>query len=197
MEVRPAKCPTKAAGVTLIELVVAIAVLAILLTLAVPAFGEFFERSRLRSAVDDVQSLLANARAGAVQTGRNVRVSFGGTTNVWCVGARAAQNPATPGGLMPEAAACDCADAGGAACTVAGNRMVADGTGRPSVTVSTVAADFTFDNKSGVLTTLAPASVNFTSAPRNYVLQLNVSTLGHARICVPAGQKAFAGVSSC
>lgn len=188
---------SSARGVTLIELMVTIAVLAILLTLAAPSFSEFFERTRLRAAVDDVQNLLASARSAAVQTDRDVAVAFGGTTAAWCVGARAALDPATAGALVPPATACTCAVGNGASCTIAGSRMVVDSTGKPGVTVSTVDASFTYDAKTGALGNLAPLSVNFTSATGKYVLQLGVSPLGHARTCVPAGQPTFPGVPSC
>jgi prepilin-type N-terminal cleavage/methylation domain-containing protein len=48
-------------GVTLIELVVAMTVLAILATAALPAYRDFFERYRLRGAVDEVTSAIAQA----------------------------------------------------------------------------------------------------------------------------------------
>jgi prepilin-type N-terminal cleavage/methylation domain-containing protein len=65
------------AGFTLIELAVTMVVLVILATAALPAYREFFERYRLRGAVDDITSVIATARAGAVKADRDVRVSFG------------------------------------------------------------------------------------------------------------------------
>ena len=65
-------------GFTLIELMVALAVLAILAMAALPAYRDFFERYRLRGAVDDVTSVIATARAGAVKADRDVNVSIGG-----------------------------------------------------------------------------------------------------------------------
>ena len=53
-------------GFSLVELMVAVAVLAILLAAAAPSFAEFFDRARLRGAADDVTSLIATARGEAV-----------------------------------------------------------------------------------------------------------------------------------
>ena len=61
-------------GFTLIELMVALSVLAIMLAAAAPSFADFFERYRLRSAVDDTLNLFAAARQGAVEADRNVKI---------------------------------------------------------------------------------------------------------------------------
>ena len=49
-------------GFTLVELMVAVVVLAILAALAVPSFNDFFERGRVRNAAEDLVSLVSNAR---------------------------------------------------------------------------------------------------------------------------------------
>ena len=87
------KARSRIKGVTLIELMVTIAVLAIVLAAATPSFTDFFDRYRLRGAVDDVVSVISNARAEAVKGDRDVAVSIGGTTGAWCVGANAAVEP--------------------------------------------------------------------------------------------------------
>jgi type IV fimbrial biogenesis protein FimT len=54
------------AGFTLLELMVTLAVLAILTAIAVPAFQTLFERNRLTSATNDLLGTLLMARSNAV-----------------------------------------------------------------------------------------------------------------------------------
>lgn len=66
------------AGVTLIELIVVIAVFAMLMLLAVPTFGNWIQNIRLRATADGVLAGLQAAKSEAV--GRNARVRFQLTT---------------------------------------------------------------------------------------------------------------------
>ena len=57
---------------------VTLAVMAILMTAAVPSFVDFFERNRVRTAADGVISLVSDARAEAVKNALDVNISMGG-----------------------------------------------------------------------------------------------------------------------
>ncbi len=73
-------------GFTLIELIVTIAVAAILATLAAPSFRQFIVSQRIKNASFDVVSALSLARSEAVT--RNANVYFGrssGWTSGWYV----------------------------------------------------------------------------------------------------------------
>lgn len=61
-------------GVTLIELVIAVAILGILLMMGVPAFSEWIQNSQTRTAAESIQNGLQIARAEAVR--RNSLVRF-------------------------------------------------------------------------------------------------------------------------
>lgn len=65
-----------ALGFTLIELMVAIAVLSILLVVAIPSFSDFRQRSALRGAADQVVSFWGDARFEALRRDALLRVSF-------------------------------------------------------------------------------------------------------------------------
>jgi type IV fimbrial biogenesis protein FimT len=80
-------------GFTLIELMVTIAFLAIVMTLAVPSFEQTIASSRLTSAATDVYSSLLQARSDAISQGERMTVcksSDGSTcilgTTTWSVG---------------------------------------------------------------------------------------------------------------
>lgn len=74
-------------GFTLIELMVAIAVLAIVATVAVPSFRELIENNRLATESNRLLSAMSYARSEAVRVGDDVslRASAGGFDDGWCV----------------------------------------------------------------------------------------------------------------
>ncbi|QDL54238.1 GspH/FimT family pseudopilin [Rhodoferax aquaticus] len=61
---------TSQAGITLLELMVALTVLSILLTIAVPSFRSAAASSAVRSATSDLVTSLAQTRSTAAKTGR-------------------------------------------------------------------------------------------------------------------------------
>jgi type IV fimbrial biogenesis protein FimT len=87
----------RAAGLTLIELMVAIAVLAVLAMLALPSFGSLLERHRLTAAAETLALDLSEARFQSAQSGQPLHLVFRpGRDWCWAV----ARTPA-----------CDCRDA--------------------------------------------------------------------------------------
>jgi type IV fimbrial biogenesis protein FimT len=84
-------------GFTLIELMVTLAVLALILVMAIPSFNEFRQRSALRGASDQVISFWVNARYEALK--RNVPIKVGlirtDDSNFWLCAAIASSNTDT------------------------------------------------------------------------------------------------------
>jgi type IV fimbrial biogenesis protein FimT len=181
-------------GFTMIELMVTLAVLAILLVAAAPSFTDFFDKSRVRGAADGVISLIGNARAEAVKTDLDVNVAFKGSAASWCVGANAA-TPPTGGAPAGSASACDCTDT--TKCLVGGQRSTINVGAYPDVGIGTIPGAFVFDSKLGVVSPLATNSVTLTSPRGKYGIKVEVSALGQARLCVPALKPAIAGVAAC
>lgn len=187
---------SKSAGFTLVELMITVTVLVVLTVLAIPSFERFFERYRLRSAVDDTLDLFAAARQGAVEADRNVNVKFGASTTDWCVGAIEQANPATAGDPVPLApTACDCSSAP-AACTVGGQQLTASA-GDRGVTIGSGGATVTFDSKNGTLDPLGSRSIDFISSKGRYGLTVTVTPLGQARACVTSGKLFIPGYEPC
>lgn len=76
-------------GMTLVELLIGIGIVAILAAFAAPSFSDFRDRAAIRAVGNEVQSVIDNARFEAVQRDRPVTVAFTVTNaSVWCVGAR-------------------------------------------------------------------------------------------------------------
>lgn len=61
-------------GFTLIELIVAIAIVAILSTIALPSMNEFLVKMRVDNQITEIQRLLLTARNVAINTGKNTTV---------------------------------------------------------------------------------------------------------------------------
>lgn len=183
-------------GFTLIELMVSIAVLIVLLVAASPSFVDFFERYRLRSAVDDTLNLFAVARQGAVEADRNVKVAFAASTSNWCAGAVEQASPTTLGDVVPvDPTACAC-DSAPATCLVGGENLVVGVAGR-GVTIGAGGTTFTFDSKNGTLDPLGVQQIDFLSSTGKYGLAVQVSALGQARACVIAGKRPIPGYQPC
>lgn len=73
-------------GFTLIEVVFVMAVLAIILSAAVPSYASYLARQRLRHVAELLELDLRRARSLSVDEGRNIYVSFNSGPQ-WCWGA--------------------------------------------------------------------------------------------------------------
>lgn len=187
-------------GFTLVELMITIAVLAVLMALAAPSFSDSISRARLKGAADGVVSLIEEARQQSTRLDRDVNLTFRGAGDNWCVGARAAANPAV-GQPVAAAPACDCSSAPGA-CMVEGRQLVAASAdfGPPNNRAMIDRADIAvvFDRKLGALQDFTTVGEVLLSQPdTDYQLQVGVNALGHARVCVPAGKPVFGGYRTC
>lgn len=181
----------------MVELMVVVAVVAILAMMAAPAYRDMIDRMRVRSAAEDVLSVLSNARAGAVKAGLDTAVSAT-TGNSWCVGATSAATP-SGGNEAGVPTACSCSTA--STCTVAG-QQVAVPVGKHVGISMRSGAGFTYDGKLGTVLTggavaAAATPIVLTSPSGRYDVSVGVSPLGQATLCTPSGKPAMAGITAC
>lgn len=66
--------PSRSTGFTLVELIIALAVIAILATLAAPALAQLLKNSRDQAAMEELNTLLHHARSRAVEHKRALRL---------------------------------------------------------------------------------------------------------------------------
>lgn len=77
-------------GFTLIELMIAVSLLAVLVALAAPAMGDFIVRQRVASQAGELALAMAMARSEAIKSAASVSViprtaTAAGWSNGWCV----------------------------------------------------------------------------------------------------------------
>lgn len=174
----------KADGFTLVELMVTIAVLAILVTLAVPSFNDFRQRVALRGSAEQIVSFWGDARFEALRRDSRVKVGFNSNAGQLCLGAATTTNPAdnTP---------CDCFTAG--ACNVAAYPPAqADWRGVRVASAATIGGGSglaVIDPKRGNLTEAGDAGRILLQAPngdQDYRLDVVIDRNGRAQICEPS-----------
>ena len=66
-------------GFTLIELMVTIAVMAIIATMAAPSFGELMQQRRIENSIQDFEKIIIQALYDAVKIKKKVTINFSGT----------------------------------------------------------------------------------------------------------------------
>lgn len=163
---QPAVAARRARGITLIECVIALAILAALMGIALPSFGEAMARARLRNAAEDLALGLGNARLESVRAGSGkVHVTVApGASWCWAVG---------------PVADVDCLNP-----PVGSTVHVVRAEDFPGVTMSS-GVSTAFDGRD----TLAAAgfAAEFVSAHGD-TLRVHVTPLGRASICAPAGR---------
>jgi len=153
-----------ARGITLIECLIALAIVAALMGIALPSFGEAMSRARLRAAAQDLALDLGNARLESVRQGKGqVHVTVrAGSPWCWAVGSVAdidCNNP--PTGTLRVARSDDYA---GVALT-RGASAVFDG--QDALAAAGLAAEF--------------------ALPSGQQLRVQVTPLGRPSVCSPEG----------
>jgi type IV fimbrial biogenesis protein FimT len=153
-------------GTTLLELVIVIAVLAVLLGLVVPSMQGLIARNRLKAAAQAVAEDLQWARSEAIKQNRPLELSL--IADHWCYGVGAA-GPAR----------CDCRLPAGEPGACALKRVSA--ADLPGVRLSATFARTTFDPRRA---TAVNGSLTVGS-PGGSALRVVLSRLGRVRICSP------------
>jgi type IV fimbrial biogenesis protein FimT len=157
----------KAAGFTLTELMIAVAVLGVLTALAVPNFRQMLRNYEVRGAAESVAIGLQKARGEAVS--RNASVQFAlGTGTSWTVSV-------VGGATVDTRASSDSPNA-----TMAGLAS----------NLSTAATTLTFNNI-GIVIANADASpmlrrVNFSASGASEALRVEIGAGGSSRVCDPS-----------
>jgi type IV fimbrial biogenesis protein FimT len=155
-------------GLTLIEIAIAIAVVAILATMAMPSLAERIARQRLMTTAETVAMDLAEARVEAVQSGLPLHLVFDGSSD-WCY-------------AVARSESCGCRTA--QACQL----KVVRGAETPGVSL-VAAENARFD---GSALPVQGGTVLLRGVGGHHQLQVSLSPLGRARLCSPTGLQGYA-----
>jgi prepilin-type N-terminal cleavage/methylation domain-containing protein len=184
------KFPRRQTGVTLIELMITLIVVAIVLSFAIPSFIESRQRAAVRGAADQIAAFWADARFEALRRNIDVRVTMRSDANGQiCLGANRVPD-ATP------TATCDCFTAG--SCNVATwpeNQAAWRGVRVPGLPTlgspdDDALGDAVIDPKRGELTDPTHVGVFSLQSPAgantDYRLNVSIDRHGRAYLCEPS-----------
>lgn len=165
-------------GFTLIELMVVIALVAIILSLAVPSFREMIARNKLEGVAGEFITDLQYTRSEAVARNANLTVSVGAAGTCYTA--------------HPAAVACNCQNA--SPCATATDNIKTVSFANTGV-VGTASVDFEFEPVRGSLNGVLDKVVTLTSNVGGASLQAEVLAVGRVKTCSPSGS--FKGYPSC
>ena len=151
-----------ARGFTLVEIAVVMTIMVTLATLALPYYGDYVARQRLKAAAEHLAADLAEARFESARRGTPIHVNFSAGAD-WCYAVTTA-----PG----------CACRAVAACRL----KSVDSTGAGGISMP--AGKEVLFSASGSST---PSAVRFQTL-KGQALVVQTSALGRARICSPQGE---------
>lgn len=173
-------------GVTLIELIVALTVLAIIIALALPSFRDFAERRAVLGLANGFVSAIGLAKEEAIKRDQEVRLDFNDFGAGVCVGASLASD-----------APCDCSAGAcplGAYPTEERELRMVSLEGSPDFGGD---SSFAVDPKTGMLSDMDDneGTVEFVT-PLGYGITIEMNAMVRPRMC-SSGSKPLPGMRAC
>jgi len=170
-------------GFTIIELMISLAVLAILTSLALPSYRSILEKRQVTSGAEQLAAFISSAQLESVKRNQFVAVNYKAASGAWCFGMRAGNNASVD---------CDCTitDATNAnACALDGTLKVFGSTSLnypgalQSVTISGSDNTLVFDPVRGLTQGAETAKLALLSDKGSYALDVEVVVTGRVKIC--------------
>jgi len=166
----------KEQGFTLVELMVTIAIVGIIASMAVPSFSKMLERNRIKEAGQSLKADLLFARTEALKRSQAVAVSrITGDNGAWCYG-------------LTTNASCDCS-ATPSTCEI---KTVPGSSFSQTNIKSVFVANTIFDSRRGT-----SANANTCFSTTNYTLKVKTSNVGRSLICTNNNSTSVIGIDYC
>jgi len=190
---------SKNKGFTVIELMIVVAVIAIIASLALPSYRTIIEKRAVTSAANQIQSFLSQAQTVSIKRNQFAVVNVQSWTDddgdtAWCFGVRAEQD-------NTDSASCNCQT--GNDCTVDGVQRVLShqNFNRSNVFVDATFGDgnnIVFDPVRGLVVGGNTAEVQLCSPDQqSYALNVRVGVTGRTSICTATADKQVPGYEPC
>lgn len=158
-------------GFTLIELMIVVAIIAIIAAMAVPAFNGLVAKNKVKAAAEDIYGLVLQGKSEAPIRDLDISVNTKPAATPWCVG-------------ISLASSCDCTNTTSCVLPVGATDVVqvVNGDEHPDVTLSAPSAEagVTFSKIRGTASVYA---ITVTSGV--WELSVDVSADGRVRLCNP------------
>lgn len=161
----------KQAGFTLVEMLIIIALLAIMATMAAPSFKSLFDSSRVKRAAETTSAFLVNTKSQSVKMNRNVAAIVSGSGTSWCIGMVE---------MVDDDTTCDCMTAG--SCRIDGVDRVLDGAIFKGVELNGPDDGHAFEFRPLRKTVDGNDTIELASED-GVAFNIVVSTVGRVRIC--------------
>jgi len=168
----------KVLGFTLVELMVTIAIVGILASMAVPSFSKMIERNRLKEVAEGLKSDLMFARTESIKRNQNIFVNrVTGNNGTWFYGFNTS--------------ACDSSEATTTEADFCTAKRVL-GSNYSQTNLISQSGPTTFSFRRGT------ANAGYTCfSTTNYRLRVKISNTGRITVCTNTGSAAVIGYESC
>jgi prepilin-type N-terminal cleavage/methylation domain-containing protein len=199
-DARSSVLPAINRGMTLVELLLTMIIMAILMAMAMPSYFEFIEKRKTTGAVENISSLIVNAKMEAIKRNQPVTVSFLNNFDGdnWCFGFQVGTTTCDCGEDDASAAAyCDVTETDG---SVRSSRLYSGDFGGATIgnfDTFSGATNFTFDPILGLLTDTADSgSLEVTSENGKYQVTIAINGAGRVTQCTDSSKK-LVGYDTC
>lgn len=190
----------KQAGVTLHELIIALSVIALLMSLSAPSYSEFINKRKIAGAADMIGMYFENVKMESVKRNVWVTVNYKETSDgtAWCLGAQIGKHKR-----------CDCMaapaeedycqfnpDDANDAAMILSNTSYADF--NDLLTAASVSADYhmDFNPVRGTLSHAEKVSIQVKHASEDFLVNISVTPTGRVTKCTPSTHK-LVGYATC
>lgn len=172
-------------GFTLIEMLITVAVLAILLSIGVGSYESLFKRNQLRGANESIHSLIAYAKSESIKTNSDVSINFvAGTNGNWCLG-------------VADTNTCDCETADSCKVGTREIKINGDDFNKVSLSITSMTSNrVVFDPKRGMPKTGDSLGTINISNSSGEAVNIKVNAIGNiTQTCSAAGSNTYAACS--